>query len=229
VRGTRQRERLLELVERNVALRRADRRDQQQPGRACLPRFAELGIAVEFLQIGARHRDWPGAGRMRHAARGREREHAVGALEQGGQGDEIGRRYAIEDQGGVPVGIGSHVLQREGLRRALEALEERHVAREMRHVLGRDAAAAIHAREVIHAVLAVPAHPLADDSACSQHPHDLLVRALEDAAPRVAHDWIERIAETVGFQYFFSLHIGQSTFAPASFTTLPHFAASAFT
>src|SRR5438045_312259 len=108
----------------------------------------------------------------------------------------------------------------------------------MRHVLGRDTAASIHAREIVHAVLAAATHPRADESACAQHSHDLLVRALENVSPRIADDGVETIAESIGlhghraeryFQSLFLIHVDYSTFAPESFTTFPHLTASSFT
>ena len=93
--------------------------------------------------------------------------------------------------------IGAHVLQRERLGLAFEALEERHVAREMRHFLFGQAAAAVHAGKVVDAVLAFGAHAVADHVPRAQHALHFLVGAFEYRAARVADDRVERIAEAV--------------------------------
>ena len=47
--------------------------------------------------------------------------------------------------------------------------------------------------------LAFRADDRADHLPRAKHPRNFLVRAREDAAARIAHDCVERIAETIGF------------------------------
>ena len=68
----------------------------------------------------------------------------------------------------------------------------------MRDVLVGDAAAAVHAGQIVNAVLAFRAHALGDELTRFEHARDFFVGAGKDSAARVAHDGIERIAETVG-------------------------------
>ena len=190
---------LREFVEGEMALRRADRRDQQHARRASgMPCLFEFGVGVELLIVGAGHRDRPRRRLVADAVRRRQREHAVAAFQQRGQSDEVGGRNAVEYQRAVRFRIRAHVLQRIGFGVAFEALEERHVAGEVRRVIVGKSAAAVHARQVVHAFLALGAHAVADDMPRFQHARDFFVGAFEYGAARVAHDGVERIAEAVG-------------------------------
>jgi len=203
MRGSRQRERLLEFVERDVALGGADRRDEQEPRRARVPGLAQVGVAVDLGEHGARHRDRPHRGRVRAAARGRERIDAVAGLEQRRQRDEVRRRHAVQNERRVQRRVGAHVRQGQRLGAALEVLEEGHMAGEVRDVRGGDAAAAVHAGQIKDAVLAALAHAIAHDAARAEHARDLFIGALEDTAPGIAHDGVKSIAEMIRLDRFY--------------------------
>ena len=98
----------------------------------------------------------------------------------------------------MPGRVRPHVLERVGLGFAFEALEERHVAGQVRHVLAGDAAAAVHARKIVDAVAAPAADALGNQLARAQHARHLFIGAFQYAAARVADDGVERIAEAIG-------------------------------
>jgi hypothetical protein len=135
---------------------------------------------------------------VRRSARGRERIDPLAAREDRAERNEIRRRNAVDDQRAMPRGIRAHVLQRMRLRPPLEALEERHVARQVRNLFGGDATTAIHSGQVVDAVLAMAAHALSDDVPGADHPPHFLLGALEDRATGVTDDGVERVAETIG-------------------------------
>ena len=105
-------------------------------------------------------------------------KYAVAGSEHGGKGDEVRRGHAIDDECGMLRRVAAHVLQRQGLGMPFEALEERHVARKMRRVLGGEAPAAIHSGKIVNAVFTHPAYSVAHHLARAQHAAHLLVRAL---------------------------------------------------
>jgi hypothetical protein len=135
---------------------------------------------------------------MGHPACRSVTEDAIAGLEHRGESNEVGGGNAIQNQRSVATRVGAHVLQRQRLGMAFEALEKRHVARKAARVLGGDSPAAVHAREVVDAVPAHAAHAVSDHPAGTQHALHFLVRALEYRAARVADYGVYGIAEPVG-------------------------------
>ena len=74
-----------------------------------------------------------------------QRQHAVARFQYRSQRDKVRGGHAVQYDRAVLGGIGAHVLQRVRLRFSFEALEERHVARQMRDIFIGNPAAAIHA------------------------------------------------------------------------------------